>query len=324
MTTTLSESLVIGISSTALFDLSTHDDFFRSAYNNGDRGTAVKKYRQHILQRENDILEDGTGMPLVKALLELNAYQHDPHSPLVEVVVMSRNSVETGVCVLNNIRERGLHITRHAFTGGEPVIDYLEAFDVDLFLTTQSKDAQKIIDSRSCAAAIVKAPPTAGSKVSEGQVRIAFDGDAILFSEDSEIVFKERGLQAFQENEDLNQKIPMPDGPYAALLRKLSSLQDRLPFSVEVSPVRIAIVTARSAPAEMRVINTLRHWGVYVDEIFFMGGVDKTKILEAFRPHIFFDDQDSHLSPISKIYPAGKVPYNSLSPLSGSAVDKEH
>ena len=119
--------------------------------------------------------------------------------------------------------------------------------------------------------------------------------DAVLFDDSSEIVYKAEGLKSFFDHEDLNQDIPMPEGPYAQLLRSLSLLQGRLPFSVEFSPVRIAIVTARSAPAELRVIKTLRTWGVYVDEVFFLGGLDKSKVLKAFRPHIFFEDQDLHL-----------------------------
>ena len=314
MPTDLSDTLVIGISATALFDLSEADSAFRQRYKE-NRDTAVREYRNFMLEHENDSLSPGTGMPLVKALLKLNEYRPDTESPLVEVVVMSRNSPETGVCVLNNIRRLGLPITRDAFTGGESVTDYLEAFDVDLFLTTNIKDAQKVIDGGECAAAIVKSPPTESSKIPKDQVRIAFDGDAVLFDESSELVFKAGGLEQFQRVEDAQQDIPMQDGPYAHLLRKLARLQDRLPFCVEFSPVRIAIVSARNAPAEMRVIKTLRHWGVYVDEIFFLGGMEKAKILKAFRPHIFFDDQDLHLENISHTHPAGRVPYRSDSPL---------
>ncbi|WP_026604302.1 5'-nucleotidase [Methylomonas sp. 11b] len=261
-------------------------------------------------------LEDGTAMPLVKALLELNKFKNEGDtSPLVEVVVMSRNSPETGVRVFNNIRRLQLPISRHAFTGGESVVDYLDAYDVDLFLTTHAKDAQRVIDARSCAAAILKEPPKDIEKIPEGQVRIAFDGDAVLFDDSSEIVYKADGLGGFHKNEDSKKDIPMQEGPYTSLLKKLSRLQERLPFSVEYSPVRIAIVTARNAPAEMRVIKTLRHWGVYVDEVFFLGGLEKAKVLRAFKPHIFFDDQDLHLEPASNYIPAGKVPYSSDSPL---------
>jgi 5'-nucleotidase len=310
----LSDTLVVGISATALFDLSEADQVFRSEFAK-DRDTAIEHYREYMLEREERSLADGTGMPLVEALLGLNQYRTDGELPLIEVVVMSRNSPETGVRVLHNIRERKLPITRHAFTGGESVVDYLEAYDVDLFLTTNVRDAQRVIDGRTCAAAIVMPPPGAKSHVPEGQVRIAFDGDAVLFNESSEIVYKAEGIEAFHQGEDSNQDTPMAEGPYAALLKKLARLQDRLPFKVEFSPIRIAIVTARNAPAEMRVIKTLRNWGVYVDAAFFLGGLEKAKVLKAFRPHIFFEDQDLHLELASKLVPSGKVPYASDSPL---------
>ena len=310
----LSDTLVIGISATALFDLKEADRVFREKFSQ-DKDSAIVEYRKYMLEREDDALEDGTGMPLVKALLELNKYQPEGEAPLIEVVVMSRNSPETGIRVLQNIRNNKLKIARHAFTGGESVVDYLEAFGVDLFLTTTVKDAQKVIDGKTCAAAILKNPPENCKKIPEGQVRIAFDGDAVLFDESSEIVYKSEGLDSFNRIEDQQQNEPMQEGPYAALLKKLSTLQERLPFSVECSPVRISIVTARNAPAEMRVIKTLRHWGVYVDEIFFLGGMEKTQVLEAFHPHIFFDDQELHIENASKVVPSGKVPYPSSSPL---------
>jgi len=318
----LSDTLVVGISSTALFDLSDSDRVFRARFVE-DRETAVAEYRSYTRERENDPLSNGTGMPLVEALLALNQHTKEGDNPLVEVVVMSRNSPETGVRVFNNIRSRKLQITRHAFTGGESVVEYLEAFDVDLFLTTNIGDAQRVINGGQCAAAIVKDPPKDHSEVPKGQVRFAFDGDAVLFDESSEIVYKAEGLERFQASEDLNQDVPMADGPYAVLLRKLSRLQERLPSRVEFSPVRIAIVTARSAPAELRVIKTLRHWGVYVNEIFFLGGLEKTKVLKAFRPHVFFDDQDLHLDPAAKIVPSCKVPYRSDSPLVTGIVERD-
>ncbi|TXI47289.1 MAG: 5'-nucleotidase [Lysobacter sp.] len=310
----LSDTLVVGISATALFDLKEADAVFKKKYQD-DPDTAISEYRQYMLEREELGLADGTGMPLVKALLGLNKHKKTGEGPLVEVVVMSRNSPETGVRVFNNIRTRNLPISRHAFTGGESVVDYLEAYDVDLFLTTNVADAQQVIDGKACAAAVVKEPPSESVRLREDQVRIAFDGDAVLFDDSSEIVYKTEGMSTFHRIENEKQDEPMAEGPYATLLRKLSRLQERLPFSVELSPVRIAIVTARNSPAEMRVIKTLRHWGIYVNEIFFLGGVDKTKILKAFKPHIFFDDQDLHLDPAAKHVPSGKVPYQSTSPL---------
>lgn len=312
----LSNTLVVGISATALFDLGEADKLFREQLKI-DIEKAVVQYRQYMLEREDDPLLEGTGMPLIKALLELNKYSDDKasESPLVEVVVMSRNSPETGVRVFNNIRNLGLKISRHAFTGGESVIDYIEAFDVDLFLTTNVDDAQKVSDAGKCAVALLKAPPADMVKPPTDQVRIAFDGDAVLFDESSELVYKSKGLDEFQQNEDTQQDVPMLEGPYASFLQKLAKLQKRLPFGVEMSPVRLAIVTARSAPAEMRVINTLRAWGVHVNEVFFLGGLNKAAILKAFKPHIFFDDQDLHIENASTVVPSGKVPYKSDSPL---------
>ena len=316
MPTDLSDTLVIGIAATALFDLREADAFFQ-AQMASEPATALQDYRQHMLEREQEPLADGTGMPLVRALLGLNRFQPEgDRRSLVEVVVLSRNSPETGLRVLHAIRERQLPIIRHAFTGGESVVDYLDAFAVDLFLTTNPGDAQRVIDSGQCASALLKPPPQQGQPIPEDQVRIAFDGDAVLFADASEVVYKQQGLASFQEQENASRDQPMADGPYAQFLRKLARLQQRLPFGFEESPVRLAIVTARSAPAELRVIHTLRHWGVSVNGIFFLGGVAKTRILEAFRPHIFFDDQDVHLEPAAGSVPAGKVPYRSDSILS--------
>ncbi len=317
----LSDALVVGISATALFDLKEADDIFNKKFEDNP-DTAIEQYRAYMLKHEDDLLEPGAGFPLVKAMLELNKYQEHKDKPLVEVVVMSRNSPETGIRVLNTIRSRKINITRSAFTAGESGVDYLEAFDVDLFLTTNIKDAQRVIDSRTCAAAIVKNPPADISEIPENQVRIAFDGDAVLFDDKSEIVYRTKGLKEFQTAEDASTDIPLAEGPYAKLLMKLSKLQDRLPIRVEYSPVRIAIVTARSSPAEMRVIKTLRAWGVYVDEAFFLGGLEKSRILKAFKPHIFFDDQDVHLDKASEYVPSGKVPYHSASPLNSDRSSK--
>jgi 5'-nucleotidase len=299
----LSDTLVVGISAAALFDLADADAVHKARYARNPQN-ALEEYRAGTLERDSEPLRDGTGMALVRALLGLNRYAESDAKPLVDVVVMSRNSPETGVRVFNNIRSRGLSIARHAFTGGASVVDYLDAFDVDLFLTTNVEDAQRVIDAQACAAAVLKPPPHAAEAPPDDQVRIAFDGDAVLFDESSELVVRT----------DEKQNEPMQDGPYANLLRKLARLQERLPFGADVSPVRIAIVTARSAPAEMRVIHTLRHWGVYVNEIFFLGGAAKSKIVKAFRAHLFFDDQDLHLDPAARHVPSGRVPYRPDSP----------
>ena len=311
----LTNTLVIGISSTALFNMQESDNLFKE-FCSGNPDKAIEQYRDYMLLHENDELLPGTGFPLVEALLGLNKYKKEADkSPLVEVVVMSRNSPDTGLMILNNIRKKGVDITRSVFTGGETVVDYLEAFNVDLFLTTSIDDAQRVIDSNACAVAILKEPPKESIKYPQDQVRIAFDGDAVLFDESSEIVYKTKGINSFHAQEKAKQNEPLAEGPYAMLLKKIARLQDRLPARVDYSPIRIALVTARNSPSELRVIKTLRAWGINVDEAFFLGGVEKTKILKAFNPHIFFDDQDVHLEPASVYVPSGRVPYASRSPL---------
>ncbi|HIF9230618.1 5'-nucleotidase [Photobacterium damselae] len=311
----LTETLVVGISATALFDLSEADKIFKET-NDTDPDTAIDAYRTYMLEHENEPLKDGTAMPLVKSLLNLNMHKSpEDKMPIVEVVVISRNSPETGFRVLNEIRRRELPITRSAFTAGEASSIYLDAFYVDLFLTTNEQDAQEVIDSRVCASALVKRPPYSSENLNESQVRFAFDADAVLFSEDSEIINQTDGLEEFWRSENEKQDIPLQEGPYANLLKKLSKVQERLPGRIEYSPVKLAIMTARNSPAEMRVIKTLRSWNVYIDQAFFLGGLEKSRFLKAFRPHIFFDDQDSHLDPASGEVPSAKVLYPSNSPL---------
>ncbi|QSZ41346.1 5'-nucleotidase [Sulfurimonas aquatica] len=310
----LENTLVIGISATALFDLCEADNLYKEEFKRHPN-TAIDIYRAFMLKHEDVLLETGIGYPLVRALLNLNRYQKKGEAPLVEVVIMSRNSPDTGVRVLNTIRELELSITRSAFTAGESSADYLEAFDVDLFLTTNEEDAQKVIDNGVCASAVLNIPPEYKPDISDEQVRIAFDGDAVLFDESSELVYKEEGIEAFHNNEQKSQNIPMNEGPFASFLKKLAKLQERLPMKMEFSPIRIAIVTARNAPSDLRVIKTLRHWGVYVDEAFFLGGLEKSKILKSFKAHIFFDDQDVHLKNSSLVVPSGKVLYPSSSKL---------
>jgi len=307
MPVSLSETLVVGISSTALFDLSKPAEIFRDLKEQ-DPDTAIEEYREHMLKTENEPLQPGTGFPLVKALLSLNQYAGENKPPITEVVVMSQNSPETGVRILNSIRKENLSISRSAFTAGESVTDYLKAFDVDLFLTTNEKDAQQVIDEGVCAAAVLSAPPSSPYSPDDS-VRIALDGDAVLFSEDSEVVYQTDGLAAFHESEDQAQDKPLPPGPYKQFLMALARMQDRLPMRVEYSPVRIALVTARNSPAELRAIKTLRNWEVYVDMAFFLGGLDKGPVVAAFNPHIFFDDQDSHIESTRRQVPTGKVLY---------------
>ncbi len=299
MSVDLSQILVIGVSSRALFDLEEENLIFDQK--------GLKEFRKYQHEHESELLKPGTAFYLVKSLLELNK---QASKPIVEVVVMSRNSPETGVRVMNSIKAHDLNITRLAFTGGDSLFGYIEGYDVDLFLSKDSEDVQKVIDSGKCAAALIYAPPSEFNSETS-KVKIAFDADAVLFSDDSEFRYKTEGLEAFQKHESENEKNALKEGPFAKLLIKLSKIQEHLPTGVELSPLRLAIITARSAPSHLRVINTLREWGVYIDEVHFLGGLSKDKILQAFGAHIFFDDQDAHLGPASKVVPSGKVPYAS-------------
>jgi 5'-nucleotidase len=314
MTLDLSRTLVVGISSTALFNLKEADRMFRELREE-DPVKAIERYREYMQKREDEPLEPGTGLPLVKALLQLNEHTPEGDPPITEVVILSQNSPETGVRVLNSIRERDLDISRSAFTAGASVTDYLGAFDVDLFLTTDEEDAQTVIDTGECAAAVLSVPPDRTPIATDGKVRIALDGDSVLFSEESEIVYKTAGLEEFHEREAALEDEPLPGGPYKGFLKALAQMQERLPSRVEYSPVRLALVTSRDSPAKLRVIKTLREWGVYVDLAFFLGGVDKGPVLEAFNPHIFFDDQDVHVEAAADQVPTGKVLYQSDSVL---------
>jgi 5'-nucleotidase len=303
MPVTFKETLVVGISSRALFDLEEENQLFN------DQG--IVEYRKLQREREETILMPGAGFYVIKALLELNKLSDER---LVEVIVMSRNSPETGVRVLNSIKNYELDITRSAFTGGESLHDYIEAFEIDLFLSKEENDVQKVIDSGSAAAALIYDPPK--DFVPEtSTVRIAFDADAVIFSDESEQRYKKEGIDAFHEFESANSNTPLKEGPYAKLLLTLSKIQNKMNTGVELSPLRLAIVTARNSPSHMRVINTLREWHVYIDEAFFLGGMSKDKILKAFKAHIFFDDQDAHLLTAKTIVPAARVPYKSSSPL---------
>lgn len=296
----LSSVLVVGISSRALFDLEASNAIFESE--------GLGAYRTYQFEREKEPLQKGTAFPLVEALLQLNALAG---KKVVEVIVMSRNSPDTGLRVFNTISYYGLGITRAAFSGGETLSPYLDAFKVDLFLSKSEEDVQMAVDG-GVAAAVLYAPPDSVD-TDEGQIRIAFDADAVIFSEASELIYKEKGIEAFWAHERDHADTPLEEGPFAKLLITLSYLQRHFP--PERSPVRIAIVTARNSPAHERVIQTLRRWGVHVDEAFFLGGVDKDAVLQAYRAHIFFDDQELHLENASKVVPSGRVPYKSGSAL---------
>ena len=294
MGTDLSDCLVVGISSRALFDLRREDALFESA--------GLDAYRAEQLGREDEILAPGTGFPLVKAVLALN---HAGAQRRAEVVVMSRNSTETSLRIFHSIRHYGLDITRAALSGGASLAPYLKAFKVDLFLSRYEDDVRAALDGGVAAALLYDRPEDPLEAADE--IRIAFDGDAILFSDESERIYQADGLEAFARHEEARAHEPLAEGPFARLLHKLSVLQQAARRD-GVTSIRTALVTARGGPAHERVIRTLLAWGIVVDEAFFLGGVPKTEILAAFRPHIFFDDQAAHCERAAPRVPTGRVP----------------
>lgn len=287
-------ALVVGISSRALFDLEEEDAIFRTK--------GVRAYSDYQLKHENDVLRRGAAFPLAKALLALN---DDAGERVTEIIVMSRNSADTSLRIMNSIEHYGLDITRTALTGGRPIAPYLPAFGADLFLSANEADVQDAVNGGAAAGLILAGNYDTAAEVDE--LRLAFDGDAVLFGDESERIYKEKGLDAFQENERLLANTPLTEGPFAQLLKSVSRLQ-RLYGAAEL-PIRTALVTARNAPAHKRVIHTLRAWDVSVDETFFLGGMMKRDVLKAFGAHIFFDDQATHTNPASEVVPTARVPW---------------
>lgn len=295
----LSNTLVIGISSRSLFDLEDENRIFEEE--------GLEAYRAYQIAHEDEPPAPGTAFHLVEGLLRLNDAVERQESPLVEVVILSRNDAGIGLRVFNAIREHRLDnkVTRAAFTSGASLANYLEAFSVDLFLSKSAGDVQDAVNA-GFAAALIQKPPES-FEPDRDVIRLAFDGDAVVFSDEAERIYRKKGLEAFVDHEREQAQRALPEGPFGKLLKTLSALQRR--FSPEKRPVRIALVTARSAPAHERVIRTLRAWDVEIDEAFFLGGLPKAPVLKAFRAHIFFDDQVAHVRPAARDVPSAQVPY---------------
>jgi len=294
----LKNKLVVGISSRALFNLEIENKIFE------EKG--LDEYYKYQIDNENNTPKKGTAFNLVKNILKINSYFN---APQVEVIILSRNNSATSLRITKAAEHYDLDIQRSAWTGGNKISKYLAPFKVDLFLSAHEYDVQNAINTGIAAARIL--PIENQSEQEHEQVRIAFDGDAVLFSEESEKIFKESGLEAFLKHEAVNAKNPMSEGPFAKLLKLISNIQKN--FDEHNTPIRTALITARNSPAHERVIRTLNAWDVRIDETFFLGGVEKYEVVKAFGADIFFDDQDVHLKTTSKETPSAKVPYKSNS-----------
>lgn len=293
--------LVVSISSSALFDLSSSDAVYRQE--------GLEAYTKYQIAHENEPLQPGDAYPLVKKLLRINQLLGEKER--VEVVLLSRNSADTGLRVFNSIQHHQLPIVRAAFTGGAAPFRYMEPFGCQLFLSTNPKDVREALDNGIAAATILHSN---SHSVNPDVLHFAFDGDAVIFSDEAEKVFKRDGLQAFSDSERSAADTPLSGGPFKQFLAALYQLQSE--FSSTESVIRTALVTARSAPAHERVIKTLRAWQIRLDESLFLGGMNKAEFLKAYGADVFFDDQKDICDEASEHVATGHVPHGVANPRS--------
>ncbi len=286
--------LVVAISSRALFDFEEENKVFEKS---GDR-----VYMELQLERLEECARQGVAFHLVQKLLAFNT----PDTQRVEVVILSKNDPVSGLRVFRSAKQAGLKLERGVFTRGRDAYHYLEALHANLFLSANEEDVRGAIDAKFPAARVIPESAQAASRHS-GEVRIAFDGDAVLFSDEAEKVFQRDGLDAFQKHEIEHALRPLPPGPFKPLLEALHRLQTA--GAAVPMRIRTALVTARSAPAHERAVRTLMDWNIEVDEAMFLGGLDKSTFLAAFQPDIYFDDQRGHVEAAQKLVATGHVPF---------------
>lgn len=301
MSDTPADLLTVAISSRALFDLEDSHSLFEAQ--------GIDAFAAHQRSHEDDVLEPGIAFPLVRKLLALNEGA-PPDAPRVEVILLSRNSSDTGLRVFNSIQHHGLAISRATFTSGAPTWPYIKPFGAQLFLSANPESVRRALENGVAAATILPAKAPAHR---HDQLRIAFDGDAVIFDDEGERVSQEGGIEAFHRHERERAREPLPGGPFRGFLDALHRLQAAYPPG-ESSPIRTALVTARSAPAHERVIRTLREWGVRLDEALFLGGRAKGPFLDVFGADIFFDDSLHNIDSARQHVTTGHVPHGISNP----------
>jgi 5'-nucleotidase len=293
----IGDKLVIGVSSSALFDLSESHQVYL------DKG--ADKYRAYQEAHIDAILPRGVAFPFIRRFLAIN--RCFPEQAPVEVVLFSRNSPETGLRVMRSIAHYRLDISRATFMTGKSPFTYLPAFNTALFLSANAEDVRGAIAAGYPAGLVL--PSKISDEDDDIELRVAFDFDGVLADDESETIFKTNGLGEFHAHETLHVARPHQPGPLAGMFQKLAVMQKMEQAAQDADPsyrkiVRIAIITARSAPSHERVVTTLKSWGVSADETFFLGGMEKSRVLSIFKPHIFFDDQLTHL----QAAPGGTIP----------------
>ena len=295
----IAEKFVIAVASSALFNLTESDKVFRE---NGE-----EIYRKYQREHEAEVLGTGVAFPLIKRLLSFDITDRP-----VEVVLLSRNDPDTGLRVFKSIEHYGLPISRAVFVAGNNPFQYMESFNASLFLSGNPVDVKEAVEHGFPAGCIYPTDYVDDEK--DQELRIAFDFDGIIADDSAETIFQQDALELFNANERLKAGEPLPAGPLLRFFVEISKLQKReieknINNSVYKPKIRIAIATARSAPAHERVITTLRKLDIRVDEAFFLGGIDKARVLKIFKPHIFFDDQVGHIEGVARIFPSVHVPF---------------
>ncbi|MBQ0006612.1 MAG: 5'-nucleotidase [Alistipes sp.] len=297
----IDEKFVVCVTSSALFDMVESDNVFKNE--------GVEAYKKYQEKNIDNTLNRGVAYPFIKRLLSLNDIF--PEDKPVEVVLFSRNSPDAGNRALRSIQKWGLDITRFVFTSGKPNFQYLPAYNSTLFLTSNAADTAAALKAGYAAGTVMN--KTISDDEADMEFRLAFDFDSVLADDESEKLFQRDGLSHFLQHEKYFASIPLSNGPLEQLLRRISTFQQmeraKAAEDNNYHPIlQTAIVTARSAPAHERVLTTLKEWNISVDQIFFLGGMEKARVLKIMRPHIFFDDQVSHLTDLDNI-PAVHVPF---------------
>ncbi len=299
----IDNKLVIAVASTALFDLEESERVFREQ--------GLEAYQQYQLANEDVVLAPGVAFPFVRRLLRLNEGLPPEQSP-VEVVLLSRNDANTGLRVFNSIEAHKLSIIRAAFVKGGDPFRYMEAFNASLFISADADGVRKAVEHGLPAGQVF--PTTFADREDDLELRIAFDFDGVLADDSAETVFRTSGLATYYEVEVQHAMEPLSKGPLGRFFEEIANLRrferQRQTEDPSYTPrLRVSIVTARSAPAHRRLVTTLRKWGIDVDEVFFLGGIEKGRVLRELQPHIFFDDQVQHIEDSYGATPCVHVPF---------------
>lgn len=299
----IQNKLVIGIASSALFDLSASHKVYEES--------GEEEYRKYQEANLDVILGRGVAFPFIRRFLNIN--KHFARQAPVEVVLLSRNSPETGLRVMKSIAHYGLDISRAVFVTGKSPYTYLPAFNTALFLSANAEDVKSALAAKYPAGLVL--PSLIDDDEEDTELRVAFDFDGVIADDESETVFKRNNdVSEFHAHETRHVAVPHRPGPLADLFQKLHLMQRLEAIAARRDPaykkiLRIAIITARSAPSHERVVTTLKNWGVSANETFFLGGMEKARILAILKPHIFFDDQLSHLKSAGGTIPMVHIPF---------------